>query len=110
MTVEEKIRTMIGQLEVALEEIEYGREYFKKEKKMKVEAKEFDRENANYVEDEFYQQNHFGHTGFTGTFFFINPDNNRFLIVLTNRVNPSRTNRLMYKDDFCPKIWKEINN
>ena len=57
MTVEEKIRTMIGQLEVALEEIEYGREYFKKEKKMKVEAKEFDRENANYVEDEFYQQN-----------------------------------------------------
>ena len=60
--------------------------------------------------DEFYQQNHFGHTGFTGTFFFINPDNNRFLIVLTNRVNPSRTNRLMYKDDFCPKIWKEIYN
>jgi CubicO group peptidase (beta-lactamase class C family) len=60
--------------------------------------------------DEFYQQNHFGHTGFTGTFFFVNPDNNRFLIVLTNRVNPTRTNRLMYKDDFCPKIWKEINN
>jgi CubicO group peptidase (beta-lactamase class C family) len=60
--------------------------------------------------DEFYQKNHFGHTGFTGTFFFINPDNNRFLIVLTNRVNPTRTNRLMYKDDFCPKIWKEINN
>ena len=60
--------------------------------------------------DEFYQKNHFGHTGFTGTFFFINPDNNRFLIVLTNRVYPTRTNRLMYKDDFCPKIWKEINN
>ena len=60
--------------------------------------------------DEFYQKNHFGHTGFTGTFFFINPHNNRFLIVLTNRVNPTRTNRLMYKDDFCPKIWKEINN
>ena len=60
--------------------------------------------------DEFYQKNHFGHTGFTGTFFFINPDNNQFLIVLTNRVNPTRTNRLMYKDDFCPKIWKEINH
>ena len=59
--------------------------------------------------DEFYQQNHYGHTGFTGTFFFVNPDNNRFLIVLTNRVNPTRTNRLMYKDDFGPKIWKEIN-
>lgn len=60
--------------------------------------------------DAFYQKNQFGHTGFTGTFFFLNPDNNRFLIVLTNRVNPTRTNRLMYKDDFCPKIWKEINN
>lgn len=59
--------------------------------------------------DEFYQKNDFGHTGFTGTFFFMNPDNNRFLIILTNRVNPTRMNRLMYKDDFCPKIWKQIN-
>ncbi|KIC00598.1 beta-lactamase [Flavobacterium sp. JRM] len=59
--------------------------------------------------DAFYNKNDFGHTGFTGTFFFLNPDNNRFLIILTNRVNPTRTNRLMYKDDFCPKIWKQIN-
>lgn len=59
--------------------------------------------------DEFYKANDFGHTGFTGTFFFMNPDNGRFLIVLTNRVNPTRTNRLTYKDDFCPKIWKQIN-
>lgn len=60
--------------------------------------------------DEFYNKNDFGHTGFTGTYFFLNPDNNRFLIILSNRVNPSRTNKLMYKDDFCPKIWKQINN
>lgn len=60
--------------------------------------------------DEFYKKKDFGHTGFTGTFFFVNPENNRFLIILTNRVNPTRTNRLMYKDDFCPKIWKQINN
>lgn len=60
--------------------------------------------------DEFYEKNNFGHTGFTGTFFFLNPNNNRFLIILTNRVNPTRTNRLMYKDDFSPKIWKQINN
>ena len=59
--------------------------------------------------DEFYEKNNFGHTGFTGTFFFLNPNNNRFLIILTNRVNPTRANRLMYKDDFCPKIWKQIN-
>lgn len=60
--------------------------------------------------DEFYKKNDFGHTGFTGTFFFMNPDNNRFLIILTNRVNPTRTNRLMYKDDFSAKIWRQINN
>ncbi|KAF2331991.1 serine hydrolase domain-containing protein [Flavobacterium daemonense] len=60
--------------------------------------------------DEFFKANDFGHTGFTGTFFFMNPDNNRFLIILTNRVNPTRTNRLMYKDDFSAKIWKQINN
>jgi len=59
--------------------------------------------------DEFYKKNDFGHTGFTGTFFFMNPDNNRFLIILTNRVNPTRTNRLMYKDDFTAKIWRQIN-
>ncbi|WJS96837.1 serine hydrolase [Flavobacterium johnsoniae] len=59
--------------------------------------------------DEFFKANDFGHTGFTGTFFFMNPDNNRFTVILTNRVNPTRTNRLMYKDDFMAKIWREIN-
>lgn len=58
---------------------------------------------------EFFKANDFGHTGFTGTFFFMNPDTNRFLIILTNRVNPTRTNRLMYKDDFSAKIWRQIN-
>ncbi|WP_413997956.1 serine hydrolase domain-containing protein [Flavobacterium sp. W1B] len=59
--------------------------------------------------DAFYNKNDFGHTGFTGTFFFLNPENNRFLIILTNRVNPTRTNKLMYNDNFSPKIWKKIN-
>ncbi|MCP2027821.1 CubicO group peptidase (beta-lactamase class C family) [Flavobacterium sp. HSC-32F16] len=59
--------------------------------------------------DEFFKANDFGHTGFTGTFFFMNPDTDRFLIILTNRVNPTRTNRLMYKDDFTAKIWRQIN-
>lgn len=60
--------------------------------------------------DDFFKPDDFGHTGFTGTFFFLNPDTNRFLIILTNRVNPTRTNRLMYKDDFSAKIWRQINN
>lgn len=60
--------------------------------------------------DEFYRADDFGHTGFTGTFFFLNPKDDLFLVILTNRVNPTRTNRLMYKDDFMAKIWKQINN
>lgn len=57
-----------------------------------------------------YKKNDFGHTGYTGTFFFLNPDNDKFLIILSNRVNPSRSNTLMYKDDFTAKIWNKINN
>ncbi|TDE05408.1 serine hydrolase domain-containing protein [Flavobacterium hiemivividum] len=65
----------------------------------------FDKRKPNDI----YKKNDFGHTGYTGTFFFLNPDNDRFLIILSNRVNPSRSNTLMYKDDFTAKIWKKIN-
>jgi len=34
----------------------------------------------------------FGHTGFTGTSFWVDPANDLFVIILTNRVNPSRVN------------------
>lgn len=34
----------------------------------------------------------YGHTGFTGTCFWVDPDNDIILIVLSNRVNPSRNN------------------
>lgn len=34
----------------------------------------------------------FGHTGFTGTSIWIDPSNDVFVILLTNRVNPSREN------------------
>lgn len=34
----------------------------------------------------------FGHTGFTGTSLWIDPASDRFVVLLTNRVNPSREN------------------
>jgi CubicO group peptidase (beta-lactamase class C family)/beta-glucosidase-like glycosyl hydrolase len=37
--------------------------------------------------------NSFGHTGFTGTSFWIDPDQELFVILLTNRVHPTRANR-----------------
>ncbi len=35
----------------------------------------------------------FGHTGFTGTSIWIDPANDVFVVLLTNRVNPTRENR-----------------
>ena len=34
----------------------------------------------------------FGHTGFTGTSFWVDPTDDLFVIMLTNRVNPTRAN------------------
>jgi CubicO group peptidase (beta-lactamase class C family) len=36
--------------------------------------------------------NAFGHTGFTGTSIWFDPDRELFIILLTNRVNPTRAN------------------
>ena len=40
----------------------------------------------------FMSPNAFGHTGFTGTSIWIDPDRDVFVILLTNRVNPTRNN------------------
>jgi CubicO group peptidase (beta-lactamase class C family) len=37
-------------------------------------------------------RNAFGHTGFTGTSLWIDPERDLFIILLTNRVNPTRAN------------------
>jgi CubicO group peptidase (beta-lactamase class C family) len=34
----------------------------------------------------------YGHTGFTGTYFWVEPDLDLFVILFTNRVNPTRRN------------------
>ena len=34
----------------------------------------------------------FGHTGFTGTSLWMDPDRDLFIILLTNRVHPTRAN------------------
>jgi beta-N-acetylhexosaminidase len=40
----------------------------------------------------FFSAASFGHTGFTGTSLWIDPDRKLFVILLTNRVNPTRAN------------------
>ncbi|MEO5580373.1 MAG: serine hydrolase, partial [Gemmatimonadaceae bacterium] len=40
----------------------------------------------------FFSPRSFGHTGFTGTSIWIDPERGLFVILLTNRVNPNRDN------------------
>ncbi|MDP5112415.1 MAG: beta-lactamase family protein, partial [Flavobacteriaceae bacterium] len=38
----------------------------------------------------------YGHTGFTGTFFWVDPKNDFVVVLLTNRVYPSRAQQGLY--------------
>jgi len=60
----------------------------------------FDKPDLNDPEDPYpsalISENAYGHTGFTGTAFWIDPDNEMVFILLTNRVYPSRTQQGFY--------------
>jgi len=45
---------------------------------------------------QFFSPWSFGHTGFTGTSIWIDPEKDLFVVVLTNRVNPTRNNNSGY--------------
>jgi beta-N-acetylhexosaminidase len=45
----------------------------------------------------FFSPRSFGHTGFTGTSIWVDPDRELFVILLTNRVYPTRDNQLIRK-------------
>jgi CubicO group peptidase (beta-lactamase class C family) len=42
---------------------------------------------------EYFSEKSFGHTGFTGTSVWIDPERDLFVVLLTNRVNPTRANQ-----------------
>ncbi|WP_347923156.1 serine hydrolase [Pontimicrobium sp. SW4] len=46
----------------------------------------------------------FGHSGFTGTFVWADPENELVFIFLSNRVYPSRTHRNIYNLNIRPKL------
>ena len=52
--------------------------------------------------------NAFGHTGYTGTCFWIDPDNKMIYIFLCNRVYPSRTNTKLFTLDIRSRIQDAI--
>ena len=46
----------------------------------------------------------FGHSGYTGTFVWADPENNFLFIFLSNRVYPTRNNRKIYQLNIRPDI------
>lgn len=55
-------------------------------------------------------QSVYGHTGFTGTCFWIDPDSDLIYIFLANRVNPSRTHKELMKLNIRTRIQEIIYN
>ncbi len=50
----------------------------------------------------------YGHSGFTGTFVWADPESDILVIFLSNRVYPSRKNRELYRLDIRPRIQTEV--
>ncbi len=50
----------------------------------------------------------FGHTGFTGTMFWADPDNDIIYIFLTNRVYPHRWNYKLMRDNYRTRVQEAI--
>ncbi len=46
---------------------------------------------------DLFSRRSFGHTGFTGTSIWIDPERKLYLVLLTNRVHPTRRNRKIYQ-------------
>ena len=52
----------------------------------------------------------YGHTGFTGTCFWVDPTNRMIYIFLCNRICPSRDNRLLMSDNYRTRIQSVLYN
>lgn len=50
----------------------------------------------------------YGHLGFTGTVFWVDPENDMFLIFLTNRVNPTRDNAAFNRSNIRPDLFRAL--
>ena len=50
----------------------------------------------------------YGHTGFTGTCFWVDPVNHLVLVFLTNRIHPDRTNQTMLKMDLRTRLQDAV--
>ena len=61
---------------------------------------------------DYFSNSSYGHLGFTGTSFWIDPENDIIVVLLTNRVHPTRKNKGIYgiRRAFHTEVMKEILN
>lgn len=52
----------------------------------------------------------FGHLGFTGTVFWVDPANDIIFIFLNNRVNPTRDNSAFSRSGIRPELFRQVLN
>jgi CubicO group peptidase (beta-lactamase class C family) len=64
-------------------------------------------ENKVYPNEKLSNKS-FGHTGFTGTIFWVDPENDLILVFLTNRVYPNRDEGSFYDVDVRNKLFEII--
>lgn len=50
----------------------------------------------------------YGHLGFTGTVFWVDPDEDLIFIFLTNRVNPTRDNAAFNRSNIRPELFRQV--
>ncbi len=50
----------------------------------------------------------YGHLGFTGTVFWVDPEEELIFIFLNNRVNPSRDNAAFNKANLRPELFRQV--
>lgn len=58
---------------------------------------------------EFYKRTSFGHSGFTGTFFQIEPTTETILIFLSNSIYPTRDNLKKIDERTYLQLWRLLN-
>ena len=73
----------------------------------------FDKPMIEYVENGSYvardaSPESFGHSGFTGTFVWADPQNKTVVVFLSNRVYPTRENRKLYSMNIRPRIHQAV--
>ena len=72
----------------------------------------FDKPSLNEDHDRypsnFVSESSFGHTGFTGTLIWVDPEKDSFLIFLSNRVYPSRSQLGIYKMKIREQILDNV--